>query len=182
MEGSGAKSAVGEFAIRVSSIDELFAAFDARPVPERAISAEARQYLLDRWDLVRETHPAALTIHVPESERPRVDTAGVTVALRKGFRTYAGPYHQAAPLSRSERVGAWWGTVVFLASIILSALLDKLTSNVFVLGISQGIVVLGWVALWTPAQRLVVDSFPHRLARERYAELTEVAVRFVWQP
>lgn len=182
MEGSGAKSAVGEFAIRVSSIDELFAAFDARPVPERAISDEARQYLLDRWDLVRETHPAALTIHLPESERPSVDTAEVTAALRRGFRTYAGPYHHAVPLSRWQRVEAWWGTIVFLASIIVSASLDKLTSDVFVTGISQGIVVIGWVALWTPVQRLLVDSFPHRRARERYAELTEVAVRFAWQP
>jgi hypothetical protein len=182
MDRSAAKSAVGEFAIRVAAIDELFAAFDARPVPERAISEEARLYLLDQWDLVRKTHPATLTIHVPETERSSVDTAGVTAALRKGFRTYAGPYHHAAALSRSERVGAWWGTIVFLASIILSASLDKLTSDVFVTGFSQGIVVIGWVALWAPAQRLVVDSFPHRRARERYAELTEVAVRFAWQP
>jgi hypothetical protein len=181
MPGSVAKLSA-DFAIRVSSIDDLFAAFDASPVAERAISEEARLYMLDRWELVRETHSPTLTIHAPESERPRVDADGVTAALRNDFRTYAGPYREAEPLSRWQRVGAWVGTIVFLASIIVSSTLTKLTSDVFVEGVGQGIVVVGWVALWAPAQRLVVDAFPHRLARKRYAELTELSVRFAWEP
>jgi hypothetical protein len=52
---------------------------------------------------------------------------------------------------------------------------------VLIVGISQGIVVIGWVALWDPAQRLFLDIIPHHFARKRYAELAQIEVRFAWQ-
>jgi hypothetical protein len=182
MSGSGARHTGREFAIRVSTTDDLFAPFDARPVAERDLSEEARRYLLDLWEEVRETHPATLTVYAPDSEREKVDTHAVAVVLRSGFQAYTQPYHHAAPLSHWQRVAAWVGTIIFLGSIVVSTGLEKLTDAVIIVGISQAIVVVGWVALWAPAERAVVDAFPHRLARKRYAELTELEVRFAWMP
>jgi len=59
---------------------------------------------------------------------------------------------------------------------------DRLTTDVLVAGVSQGIVVIGWVALWAPAERFVLDRFPHRSARKRYAEFAEIELRFAWEP
>jgi hypothetical protein len=41
-------------------------------------------------------------------------------------------------------------------------------------------VVIGWVALWDPAQRVAGDIVPHYFVRKRYAELAEIELRFVW--
>lgn len=66
-------------------------------------------------------------------------------------------------------------------AIRVRALLDRISSYVLVVGISQGIVVIGWVALWDPAQRVCLDIIPHHFARKRYAELAEIELRFAWQ-
>jgi hypothetical protein len=51
---------------------------------------------------------------------------------------------------------------------------------VLVEGISQGILVVGWVAIWRPAERFVVEVVPHVFNRRRYSEFADIHVRFVW--
>jgi hypothetical protein len=43
----------------------------------------------------------------------------------------------------------------------------------------QGILLVGWVALWQPAARFVVEVVPHVLNRRRFAEFADIDVR-VW--
>ncbi len=172
----------GEFAIRVASIDALFSEFDARPVAERTLADEVRGYLVDRWELVRDDPPASLTIYAPDGDRAGTDPAAIVMAVRSSIRVFAGPYRHAVHFSRRQRVTAWVGTVVFLATIIVSTALERLTDEVFVAGVSQAIVVIGWVALWAPAQYVVVDAIPHWLTRNRYAEFADIDVRISWEP
>ncbi len=171
-----------ELAIRIASLDALFNEFDAAPIVERGIAEDARLYLLDQWDNVRKARPTALIIHAPATERASIDVEAVSLALRDGLRAYARPYREAVPLSHRARVGAWVGLITFLITIAISTTLDRLTDDVLIAGVSQGIVVVGWVALWAPVQHIVVDAIPHRLARKRCAELAEMPVRFVWDP
>jgi hypothetical protein len=51
---------------------------------------------------------------------------------------------------------------------------------VLVEGISQGILVVGWVAIWRPAERFVVEVVPHVFNRRRYSEFADIHVRSVW--
>ena len=52
-------------------------------------------------------------------------------------------------------------------------------NDAFFSSVSQGLVVLGWVALWSPAQRLFA-TVSRRLNRRRYHELSEAAVEIEW--
>jgi hypothetical protein len=40
--------------------------------------------------------------------------------------------------------------------------------------------VVGWVAVWRPAERFVVEVMPHVFNRRRFAEFADIDVRFVW--
>ncbi len=179
-----AKGASAQFAIRVPSIDSLFVPFDARPVADRELAEEVRLFLLDQWEHVRyeDEPPKVLTIYVPEGERSETDPEAVKSAIRTTIETFTGPYRHAVPMTRRQRVTALVGTIVFLASIVVSTILERLTDDVLIAGLSQGIVVIGWVALWAPAQYVVVDAIPHRRLRERYAEFADVDVRLAWEP
>lgn len=178
---SGAAAPSGEFAIRVASIDGLFAPLDARPIAERSLDEDVRLYLLDEWERVRAGRPSTLTVYVPASERSHTDQEGVSAAVRADLRAHARRLRQAEPLSRRDKIAAWVGITIFLLSIVVSTTLDRLTSDVIVAGVSQGIVVVGWVALWVPAQRVAVDILPHHFARKRYAEFADIELRFAWQ-
>ena len=70
--------------------------------------------------------------------------------------------------------------VIFLITIVVSTSLDNASTAALIAGISQAIVVIGWVALWDPAQRVAGDIVPHYFLRKRYAELVEIELQFIW--
>ena len=170
-----------ELAIRVGAIDDLFVPLDAHPVAERSLREEVRLKLLDEWEGIRDGQSPTLCVQAPASERPYTDVDAVGAAVRADLSAHTRRLHYVNPLAHRERIAVWAGILIFLGTIIVSTLLDRISSYVLVVGISQGIVVIGWVALWDPAQRVFLDIIPHHFARKRYAELAEVELRFAWQ-
>ncbi|MBV9003717.1 MAG: hypothetical protein JO181_03600 [Solirubrobacterales bacterium] len=167
--------------IRVSSIDALFAEFHAEAISERPLSDAARLYLLDLWEGAHNPKPQALVIRAPAGERSHTDEHAVKEAVRADFLDHSGPYHKAAHFSHRERLAASIGIAILLISIAISTTLERLTGDVIVAGLAQGIVVIGWVALWVPAQRFAVDFVPHRFERRSYARLAQLEIRFEWE-
>lgn len=178
--GAGTEGA-GAFAIRIGTVDELFEPFDACPVSERRLGWEVRAHLLDKWESARPSDTPVLLVHAPASERPRTDEAAVQAAVRADMRTFTKPYRRAAPLNRHDRIAIWSGILIFLITAGVSTGLDAESGSGLVAGISQAIIVIGWVALWDPAARVVAESVPHHFTRKRYRELADVRVEFRWQ-
>ena len=173
-------SSAPEFAIRLASIDQLFWDFDAHAVAERTLSGDVRWNLLDEWERVRDTAPSHLIIYAPESDRAETDEHAVRQAIWASLRKSSGPLRRIDPLSRQERVAAWIGIAVLLICVVASTAIDQATDNVFIQGLSQGILLVGWVALWRPAERFVVEVMPHVVNRRRFAEFADIEVRFAW--
>jgi hypothetical protein len=169
-----------EFAIRLSSIDQLFWEFAAGPVAERTLSGDARWYLLDEWERVRHAEPSYLVIYAPESDRETTDEVAVRTAIRTSLRRASGPLGRIDPLSRQEKVAAWIGIAFLAICVLASAALDQVTDEVLIAALSQAIGVVGWVAIWGPASRFIVEVAPHVFNRRRFAEFADIAVRFVW--
>ena len=84
------------------------------------------------------------------------------------------------PLSRQEMVGIRIGILFLFLSIVVSTAIDRASENVIMEGISQGILVVGWVALWRPAERFIVEVVPHFFNRRRIGEFAGIDVRFAW--
>jgi hypothetical protein len=170
-----------EFAIRVSSVDDLLDSYDARPVAERPLNYEVRTALLDSWERTRHSEPEHLIIEAPATEREITDEQQVRSAISAMLDAASGPLRHLDPLSRSDRVAAVIGLATFFLCIVVSTALDQLSDNPFLQGLSQGILLLGWVALWEPAARLVTEVMPHVFNRRRYAEFADIEIRFSWR-
>ena len=169
-----------EFAIRLSSPDDLFEPYDARPISDRPLNYEARMALLDEWELSRDNDPKWLTLYIPESERGVTDEAGVRAAINSDLTLASGRLRDVDPLTRSDQIAAWIGIVLLFICIMASTAIDRATDELFIQGVSQGILLLGWVALWDPAARLVTEILPHFFNRRRFAEFAEIEIRFSW--
>jgi hypothetical protein len=169
-----------EFAIRIGSVDDLFEPYDARPVADRPLSYDVRVHLLDEWERTRKAEPGFLTIYAPADERPDTDEGAVRKAIAADLEAASGPLSDIDPLSRSQQIAAWIGIVTLFVCMVISTALDNASSNVFVQALSQAILLLGWVALWDPAARLVTETMPHLFNRRRFAEFSGIAVRFAW--
>ena len=174
------KPATQPFAIRLDSINDLFWPFDARPVVDRTLSEDARWHLLDEWDRLRDAKPSSLTIYAPASDRPDTDEHAVRIAIHRSLEKAAGPLRRVDPLSRQETVAIRIGILFLFLSIVVSTAIDRVSENVILEGLSQGILVIGWVALWRPAERFIVEVVPHFFNRRRIGEFADIDVRFAW--
>ena len=169
-----------EFAIRLSSIDQLFWEFDARPVAERTLAADVRWSLVDEWKRLRNAEPSHLTIYAPgvgpREHRRRCGSRRDPDEPPQGLRPATS---DRSPV-RQEKGAASIGIAVLLIRVMVSTAMSESSSNVVVEGLSQGILLVGWVALWQPAARLVVEVVPHVFDRRRFAEFADIDVCLVW--
>jgi hypothetical protein len=172
---------VAEFAIRAPSIGDLFDPFSTGPLQDRPLREEVRERILRVWIDTREERPEYLTVELPEQQRRDDLAPKVEEAIRNDLRS---AYEAASRFlifpARSQRREAFVAFAFLVVCLIASSLFDKWTENetVFV-GISQGLVVLGWVAMWQPAQQLF-QAVSLWLSRSRYRELAEVPIEVSW--
>jgi hypothetical protein len=74
----------------------------------------------------------------------------------------------------------WLAPAAVLVCVMVCTAIDRVSEDVLIEGLSQGILVVGRVASWRPAERFVVEVVPHVFNRRRLAEFADIAVRFVW--
>lgn len=141
------------FAIRVSSVDDLFDPFSAEPLVERPLRDQVRERILNAWIDTREERPGHLTVDLPESERREDLGDRVEAAIRHDLTAAYESSRRPFIFTRSERREA---LVAF-----------------------SFLVVLGWVAMWQPAQQ-IFKAVSLWLSRNRYEELALVPIEVNW--
>jgi hypothetical protein len=171
---------VAEFAIRVPSIDDLLDPYSPQPLDRRPLREEVRERILRAWIDTRHERPQRLTVELPSSESNRALAAVLESTIRHDLSQTSEASGRLHIFTRSERREAAVAFCFLVICLFASSLVDKLTANdaVFV-GISQGLVVLGWVAMWQPAQQ-VFQAMSRRLSHGRYRELSQVPIEIAF--
>jgi hypothetical protein len=169
-----------EFAIRVPSLDDLLDPYSAEPVDRRPLRDEVRDRILLAWIDTREERPSHLSVEVPEGERRDGLARGLEAAIRNDFVLTYEESKRLNIFTRGERHEAAIAFLFLIICLLGSSVIDSATANNAVsTSISQGLVVLGWVAMWQPAQQ-VFHAVSRVLSRDRYRELSEVPIQIVW--
>ena len=102
--------AESRFAIRLSSVDDLFEPYDARPVAERPLNYDARTELLDAWERSRDSEPEYADPRGPRGRARDDRRAGGPDGDRHHPRRGVGPAARRRPAARA-RIGSrrWIG-------------------------------------------------------------------------
>jgi hypothetical protein len=172
---------VEPFAIRVTTPDELFDAYSAAPLENRPLSDEVRSRILAAWIDTRDERPSHLSVELPPDQREEHLASRIEEAIRYDFVETTDAARRLHVFTRSERREAAVAFLFLIGCVLGATLVDQVTKNdAFFTSLSQGLVVLGWVAMWQPAQQ-VFTAISRRLSYQRYRELSEVPieVRFV---
>jgi hypothetical protein len=170
---------VAKVAIRAPSVDALFDEWSVQPLERRPLNEEARRQLVDRWAQERKSGGApSVELHLPQAERREGLEAAVAAAIHHDMETMAVDarrhWIRRSLRPRECRIGF----ALFFVALMVAALIDY-GAGESVLG--QSFVVLGWVALWQPATR-VITAVSFRLARSYFADLASAEVSVRWEP
>lgn len=167
--------------IRIRSLAQLFDPLDPAPLPERALDRNAESYILGCAGKHRLTEPLRLLVHLPESLRPHA--AAATDAIHQHFhRTHA---QGERTFRRRMRIGGFALAAalgVLAASLGLRSLLSNVEGRPLVQGLEEGLLILGWVAMWRPVEILLFEHWESHLDHAMMERLASIPIGFVFQP
>lgn len=164
--------------IRIERLDQLFDSLDPAPLRERALSVGFEAYL--RESAAEHAAGSALRLRIqgPPDLHARQDE--IEAGVRSHFALLLHQSRRQARLaqSRYRRVVAV-GFAVLAISLLLRRLLEGWQGPISELML-EGLLVLGWVALWRPIEVLLFDRHEARRRLQELDSLADIEVR--WQP
>lgn len=139
-----------------------------------------RERILSAWIDTRHERPDYLTVELPVEERDRHSDDVLVTLIRKDLERASAESRKLRFFTRSERREANVAFAFLVICLLLSAGIENATENdALFVAISQGLVVLGWVAMWQPAQ-IFFSGATRRLNHRRFAELAAVPIEILW--
>ena len=164
--------------IHVQRIEQLFDALDPSPFRDKALDTEFDAYLRDCAGEHPHTSRLRLRLQAPAN---LVDhAADIEAAIHSHFRFVLEQAERRARVSQRRYRGVVVvGFVVLGVSLVLRRLLagwDSPGSEVLI----EGLLVLGWVALWRPIEVLLFERVDARQQRQLLRRLAEIEI--LWRP
>lgn len=171
----------GRIELRLKALDQLFDSFDPAPFHDKDLDGDAEEFIVSWAREYPPETPLLFVLHLPENQRALDPEGTVRDAIRNYF-TYR------AELTRLEvrrmlqigRSSLLVGVLFLFACMGLRLLLGQCGDGDLVQIGQEGLLIIGWVAMWRPLELLLYDWWPVRRRRRTYDNLSrmQVEVRF----
>ncbi len=170
------EACMAEIEIRLSTLDQLFNSLDPSPFHEKELDRDAEEYIVGSVDEVPLQTALALVIQLP-AHQPESGTAQVQDAVHNHF------IYRLTEARRRLRFQFREGRIALLIGLVFLGLCVAIREFVFVPSqgpvgqmLAEGLLILGWVAMWRPIQIFLYDWWPIRHQMRLYAKLTTMPV------
>jgi hypothetical protein len=163
--------------IRVEKVSQLFDSLDPSPFAKRDLAPRADEYIVGAARELPGKQPIAIVVHLPADEARDLAEGQLATSFHNYFEERAG--HAALELRELLRVGRLSlaiGMAVLAIAFIVGAILQKLLEGMFGQYWIEGLVILGWVALWRPMEIFLYDWWPILGERNLYRRLASAEV------
>lgn len=179
-----AQAAEKRIELRVDRISQLFNMLDPFPFRERDIDAEAEAFIVG-WarELPRDAR-IGIVVHLPLDEAAAPEARALAESMAHYFaaqeNALAGELRE---LFRIGRLSLAIGCVVLAVCLAAARLIAGMTGLERFYGFaSEGLLILGWVALWRPMEIFLYDWWPIAQRRRLYRRLAQARIEVVPVP
>ncbi|GAA2876846.1 hypothetical protein GGQ99_000227 [Aminobacter niigataensis] len=168
----------GAIEIRLEDVSQLFETMDPFPFRERDLARDADEYICGWASELPADRPLEIRIHLPAAVADSAEVRGLDASLSNYFGYRAGVV--ARELSDEFRIGRralLIGLGVLGFCLLLGQVFVALTSygriGHFV---EEGLIIVGWVALWRPLEIFLYDWWPIAQKKRLYRRLADARV------
>ena len=165
--------------VRLRELSQLFDSLDPSPFVEKDLDPKAEEYIVDS---VRELTPGsacALVIHLDQPGALPDQEQVVGDAIRDHFARGSGRLQRKLRgLIRRGLVSLAIGLAFLAAAFATTQAVRRLLgqSGLWVL-FEQGLLIVGWVAMWRPLEIFLYDWWPILGERRIHDDLSRIQVR-----
>jgi hypothetical protein len=160
--------------LRLRELRQLFHQLDPAPFREKDLDPAAEAYIEDAVREIGTEQNFRLVIHLPEPER----SSESALSLPESIANYFGYRAQQTSvelgrLVRRAFVNLAIGLLFLAACLTLRRTLLAAGSHDL---LAEGLLIIGWVALWRPVERFLYDWWPLLRRRRRFASIASMPV------
>jgi hypothetical protein len=173
----------GRIELRLRELNQLFDSFDPAPFHEKDLDRDAEEFIVS-WAREYPRHvPLVFRLHLPEDQRRFEPEHTVGVALQNYF-TYR------AELARLEvrrtlqhgRATLFVGIAFLAACMLAREVLLSIRGPDWLRFTHEGLLIVGWVAMWRPLELLLYEWWPIVHRRRIYQKLAGMRIEVVFTP
>ena len=150
--------------IRLRELRQLFNTLDPSPFHERDLDPAAEDYVVSAAREIG-VRPSKLILHLP-AHTADAEAADAVTAIRHYFEYRSGHTRQQLRLLLGRGAISLSIGLAFLAVCLLIRQLLVGVSGSALAIVSEGLLILGWVAMWKPVEVFLYDWWPE-LGRRR---------------
>jgi hypothetical protein len=160
--------------LRLHSLAQLDDSLDPSPFREKALDRNAEAWLIECAEEHGPDRPIRLVVHAGPEVLPEGEAVADAVHTHFRLALDSALRRHRARL-RIHRLAMLLGLAVLAVTLVLRRLLGDLGGDLAdVLG--EGLLILGWVALWRPAEYLLFDTWEQRQSRRVLERLATMPV------
>ena len=168
----------GTIEIRIEDATQLFNTLDPFPFRERDLDREAEDFIVGWARELPHKAPLGIVIHLPEHEAASEKGRQLKDALSAYFGYRADMVaRDLKELFRVGRLSLAIGLGVLMLCLVARALLYRgFGASGYAGFLSEGLLILGWVANWRPLEIFLYDWWPLQRRRNLYRRLSAAKV------
>jgi hypothetical protein len=167
--------------VRLRELSQLFNSLDPSPFHEKDLDPSAEEYIVDSYKEVPRREECALVLYVDQAAGLADEGRVVEEAIRVHFA------RRARLLTRELRRLVRRGVIslgiglAFLAAVFVAAqaAVQLLGNNPWAPLLREGLIIVGWVAMWRPLEIFLYDWWPILGERRVHDRLSRIKVRIV---
>lgn len=173
---------VWQIDLRLDHLQQLTDPRDPSPFARRDLHPEAEEYILAACRELPARDPLALNLWLPASELAPTTEARARDAVHFHFTWQA---HYSYQRLREHLRAARRATLLGLGFMAVCMLLHNLIGSIDTLltqTLAEGLMVIGWVALWRPVEMYLYDWWPLRRDSQLGERLSQIPVNLLVSP
>ena len=168
--------------LKLRELNQLFNSMDPSPFLDRDLDHDAEEFIVSSARELHGSHAYELAVHLgtpPEAER----AADTERAVQHYFSARAELKHREFRLLlRRGQTALAIGFVFLVACLSLSGIAVKLFPGHFGDILREGLMIVGWVAMWRPLEIFLYDWWPVREEWQSLRRLAQMHVRLILPP
>jgi len=168
----------GRIELRLKELNQLFDSFDPAPFHEKDLDQDAEEFIVSWAREYPADTPLTFILHLPESQRASNPEETVSNAIKNYF-TYRVSLArlELKRLLQQGRFSLVLGLLFLAACMGAREILRSFSFQAgWMLVIEEGLLIIGWVAMWKPLEILLYDWWPVRRRVRTYENLAKMKV------
>jgi hypothetical protein len=163
--------------LNLSRLAQLFNSLDPAPFHERDLDHDAEDYIISSAEEIGRQCPLRLVIHLPADQVPQGSAHDLGEAIHNYFAYRAAHEERRLRiLFRDGRVALVIGLLFLLCCTLLRELAFSFGHGSFSDLFGEGMLIIGWVAMWRPLEIFLYEWVPIRRRCRVLAKLAKMPV------